>query len=432
MSNDHEYVQWFRAAAPYIKAHRKKTFVILISDEVIYSDRFVGLIHDIALLNHLGIKLVILHGSRNQIDQHLANNNITSEFHRDIRISDAKSLPYIIQAINEVRTYLESQLSMGLPNTPMSGSEISLVSGNFVTGMPLGVIDGVDMQHSGKVRDVKHQAINELLDSNHVILLSNIGYSKTGEVFNLPAEELATEVAVSLNADKLIFIPLTQINSEGADSLSTIECESLIQQADTPDELKSLLRQSIRAIQSGVLRAHIIDQRVDGGLLLELFTRDGYGTMITNLFYEGIRAAKIDDIGGILGLIEPLEATGTLVQRSKEQLELEIDYFRVVEKDGMVIGCVACIPDQQNNISEIACLAVHDNYQRTGLGKQLLHAAEHLAQKHDTRQVYILTTRTSHWFIENGFLETKVSSLPELKRAAYNQQRNSKIMLKQL
>ena len=154
--------------------------------------------------------------------------------------------------------------------------------------------------------------------------------------------------------------------------------------------------------------------------------------MITNLFYEGIRAAKIDDIGGILGLIEPLEATGTLVQRSKEQLELEIDYFRVVEKDGMVIGCVACIPDQQNNISEIACLAVHDNYQRTGLGKQLLHAAEHLAQKHDTRQVYILTTRTSHWFIENGFLETKVSSLPELKRAAYNQQRNSKIMLKQL
>ena len=113
---------------------------------------------------------------------------------------------------------------MGLPNTPMSGSEISLVSGNFVTGMPLGVIDGVDMQHSGKVRDVKHQAINELLDRNHVILLSNIGYSKTGEVFNLPAEELATEVAVSLNADKLIFIPLTQINSEGADSLSTIEC----------------------------------------------------------------------------------------------------------------------------------------------------------------------------------------------------------------
>ncbi len=432
MSSDQEYVQWFRAAAPYIKAHSKKSFVILISDEIIYSDRFVGLIHDIALLNHLGIKLVILHGSRSKIDQYLANSNLTSEFHRNMRISDAESLPHIIQAINEVRTYLESLLSMGLPNTPMSGSEISLVSGNFVTGMPLGVIDGIDMQHSGKVRNVKHQAINELLDSNHVILLSNIGYSKTGEIFNLPAEELATEVAIALKADKLIFLSLDEARAEQADSLSTVECEALIQQTDTPEELKRLLSQAIRAIRTGVRRVHIIDQQVDGGLLLELFTRDGYGTMITNLFYEGIRTAKIDDIGGILSLIEPLEAAGTLVHRSKEQLELEIDYFQVIEKDGMIIACVACIPDQDNGISEVACLAVHDNYHRTGLGKQLLQVAEHYALKQNTQRVYILTTHTSHWFIENGFVETGVASLPEYKRTAYNQQRKSKIMLKQL
>ena len=432
MSNDQQYVQWFRAAAPYIKAHRKKTFVILISDEVIHSDRFVGLIHDIALLNHLGIKLVILHGSRSKIDQNLAKSGITSKFHGNIRISDVDSLPHIIQAINEVRTYLESQLSMGLPNTPMSGSDISLVSGNFVTGMPLGVIDGIDMQHSGKVRDVKYQAINELLDNNHVILLSNIGYSKTGEVFNLPAEELATEVAIALKAEKLVFVPLKQSNSERANSLSTIECEALIQRTDTPDEQKRLLLQAVRAIQSGVRRVHIIDQQADGGLLLELFTRDGYGTMVTNLFYEGIRAANIGDIGGILGLIEPLEAAGTLVQRTKEQLELEIDYFRVIEKDGMVIACVACIPDQPNDISEIACLAVHGSYQRTGLGQQLLQVAEHLALKQNTQRVFILTTHTTHWFIENGFVETKVSSLPESKRAAYNQRRKSKVMLKQL
>ncbi len=432
MSNDREYVQWFRAAAPYIKAHRRKTFVILISDEIIHSDRFVGLIHDIALLNHLGIKLVILHGSRSKIDQHLAMNNITSKFHRNVRISDVESLPHIIQAINEVRTYLESQLSMGLPNTPMSGSEISLVSGNFVTGMPLGIIDGIDMQHSGKVRDIKHRAIAELLENNHVILLSNIGYSKTGEIFNLPAEELANEVAIALKADKLIFIPLDQAYAERAGTLSSVECEALIQQADTPDELKSLLSQAIRAIRSGVRRVHIIDQQVDGGLLLELFTRDGYGTMITNLFYEGIRAAHIDDIGGILSLIEPLEAAGTLVHRSKEQLELEIDHFRVIEKDGMIIACVACIPDRQNGISEVACLAVHDDYHRTGLGKQLLQVAEHLALKQNTQRVYILTTHTSHWFIENGFVETDVDSLPEHKRAVYNQQRKSKIMLKQL
>lgn len=432
MSNNQDFVQWFRGAAPYIKAHRKKTFVILISDEIIQSDRLTGLIHDIALLNHLGNKLVILHGSRNNIDRQLAKHHITSEFNRNIRISDAQSLPYIIQAINEVRSHLESQLSMGLPNTPMSGSEISLLSGNFVTGMPLGVIDGIDMQHSGKVRDIKHETIKELLEKNHVILLSNIGYSKTGEIFNLPAEELATETAKALNADKLIFIQLNPGNSELADTLSTSECDDLIRNTQTPDHLKGLLKHAISAIQSSVKRVHIIDQQVDGGLLLELFTRDGYGTMITNLFYEGIRPTNIDDIGGILQLIEPLELTGALVERSREQIELEIRHFHVIEKDGMIIACVACIVEPGQDIAEVACLAVHASYQRAGLGKQLLQVCEQQALKQNIRQLYILTTRTSHWFIENGFVEASISSLPESKQASYNDDRKSKIMLKQI
>ncbi|MCZ6669028.1 MAG: amino-acid N-acetyltransferase [Gammaproteobacteria bacterium] len=432
MNNNQDFVQWFRGAAPYIKAHRKKTFVILISDEVIDSDRFVGLVHDIALLNHLGIKLVLLHGSRRKIDAHLATHNITTEFNRGVRISDKDSLAYIIQAINEVKTHLESQLSMGLPNTPMSGSEISLVSGNFVTGMPLGVIDGIDMQHSGKVRTINHQVINDLLNQNHIILMSNIGYSRTGEIFNLPAEELATETAKALAADKLVFVQLSHGNSAQADTLSTADCSKLIQQADTADHLKALLQKAIDAIQSKVRRVHIIDQQVDGGLLLELFTRDGYGTMITNLFYEGIRTASIDDVGGILRLIEPLESTGTLVERSREQLELEIAHFHVIDKDGMIIACVACIPESQNDIAEVACLAVHDDYQGSGFGKQLLQVAEHAALKQNINQLYSLTTRTSHWFIENGFVETSITALPESKQALYNKNRRSKIMIKQI
>ncbi len=430
MSNNQDFVQWFRGAAPYIKAHRKKTFVILISDEITQSDHLIGLVHDIALLNHLGNKLVILHNSRNNIDKTLTKHNITSEFNRNIRISDAQSLPYIIQAINEVRSHLEAQLSMGLPNTPMSGSEISLVSGNFVTGMPLGVIDGIDMQHSGKVRDIKHQAIKELLEQNHVILLSNIGYSKTGEIFNLPAEELATETAKALGADKLIFIQLNQSDKDLADTLSTADCDELIHNNETPEQLKGLLKLAVSAIQSSVKRVHIIDQQVDGGLLLELFTRDGYGTMITNLFYEGIRAANINDIGGILQLIKPLESNEILVERSREQLELEIGYFHVVEKDGMIIACVACIPDSEHKIAEVACLAVHESYQRSGLGKQLLKIAELESIKLGIQQLYILTTRTSHWFIENGFFEGQVSSLPDSKQASYNSDRRSKIMMK--
>ncbi len=433
MSNTQDYVQWFRSAAPYIKAYRKKTFVILIADEVIYSENFIGLVHDLALLDHLGIKLVILHSSRRRIDSHLAANQRESQFHHNVRISDRDSMPLIVQAINEVRTHLESHLSMGLPNTPMSGSDIMLTSGNFVTGMPLGVIDGVDMQHSGKVRDIKHEAINQVLDLNHVILMSNLGYSRTGEVFNLPSEELACEVARALKADKLIYLLQDVAGSEQlGNTLSTAECEQLRADPDLPAELHSLLEQATRAVQAQVKRVHLIDQQVDGGLLLELFTRDGYGSMITNLFYEGSRRASIDDIGGILSLIEPLEASGVLVPRSREQLELEITHFEVIEKDGMIIACIACIPYSDRKVAEIACLAVHEDYQRAGLGSQLLELAERRAGQSGANRLYTLTTRTSHWFLEHGFSETSDFELPEAKLANYNPDRRSKILVKTL
>ncbi|MDC1287069.1 amino-acid N-acetyltransferase [Gammaproteobacteria bacterium] len=433
MSNTQDYVEWFRGAAPYIKAHRKKTFVVMVSDEVIYSDRFIGLVHDIALLKHLGIKLVILHGSRSSIDSHLADNNLQSLFHENIRITDSVTLPYIVQAINAVRTHFESQLSMGLPNTPMSGSEITLASGNFVTGMPLGVIDGIDMQHSGKVRFIKHQAINELLDLNHVVLLSNLGYSRTGEVFNLPTEELAADVAAALRADKLIYLHHgAQDSGQQGITLSTTDCERLLQQVGTDDDRKNLLRQAIQAIRAQVKRVHLIDQQVDGGLLLELFTRDGYGTMVTNLFYEGSRSASIDDIGGIVSLIEPLEQSGILVTRSREQMELQIRHFQVIDKDGMIIACIACIPDDDNKVCEVACLAVHLDYQRAGLASQLLAIAEERTQKMGIKQLYTLTTRTSHWFIEHGFKQDDRFELPLARRDSYNPERGSKILLKSL
>jgi len=431
MSNTQDYVEWFRGAAPYIKAHRKKTFVVMVSDEVIYSDRFIGLVHDIALLKHLDIKLVILHGSRSSIDAHLAEHNLESSFHRNIRITDTTILPHVVQAINAVSTYFESQLSMGLPNTPMSGSEITLASGNFVTGMPLGVIDGVDMQHSGKVRFIRHQTINELLDLNHVVLLSNLGYSRTGEVFNLPTEELAAEVACALGADKLIYLHQGSFgDDQQASTLSTGDCEQLLQQADTPDDRKNLLRQAIQAIRARVKRVHFIDQQVDGGLLLELYTRDGYGTMITHLFYEGSRVADIDDIGGIVSLIEPLEQSGILVTRSREQMELQIRHFQVMEKDGMIIACIACIPDGNDMVAEVACLAVHQDYQRGGLASQLLQIAEERVLKLGIKNLYTLTTRTSHWFIEHGFNHDPDFELPLARRSSYNPERGSKILLK--
>jgi amino-acid N-acetyltransferase len=272
-----------------------------------------------------------------------------------------------------------------------------------------------------------------LLDLNHVVLLSNLGYSRTGEVFNLPTEELAAEVAAALRADKLIYLHhATQDSEPQGTTLSTSDCELLLQQADTADDRKNLLRQAIQAIRAQVKRVHFIDQQVDGGLLLELFTRDGYGTMVTNLFYEGSRPAGIDDIGGIVSLIEPLEQSGILVTRSLEQMELQIRHFQVIEKDGMIIACIACIPDDDDKVSEVACLAVHQDYQRAGLASQLLAIAEERSLKMDIKQLYTLTTRTSHWFLEHGFKQDHQFELPLARRASYNPERGSKILLKSL
>jgi amino-acid N-acetyltransferase len=228
----------------------------------------------------------------------------------------------------------------------------------------------------------------------------------------------------SINADKLIFIHHHQWQKPLADTLSTGECETLIQATETPDDLKYLLTHAVQAVKSNIKRVHIIDQLVDGGLLLELFTRNGCGTMVTNLFYEGIRAANIEDVGGILGLIGPLESSGIL--------ELEIGFFHVIEKDGMIIGCIACIPSLEHHVAEIACLAVHDEYRRSGFGEQLLQVAELQVSKHGIAQIYTLTTRTSHWFIEHGYQETTSFELPPHKLTQYNQQRRSKVLLKEV
>jgi len=429
--NNSDYINWFRSAAPYINAFRKKTFVIVLSGEIVRSDIFNHLIHDIALCHHLGIKLVLVHGSRCQVDESLQQHQIESRFHQNIRVSEIGMMPVILQAINQVKNSIEARLSMGLPNTPMSGSDISVVSGNFVSGMPLGILDGVDMQHSGRVRSINSDAIKNLVNQ-HIVLLSNLGYSKSGEVFNLPAEELGTEVACALNAEKLIFFNDEFIKSPLTDQFSTAECETYLQQNEASSSLKALLRHAISAVSGYVKRVHIIDESLDGGLLQELFTRDGAGMMITNLFYEGLRKASIDDIGGILQLIQPLEQSGALIKRSREQLELEIDIFQVIEKDGMIIACIASIPDPQAGMAEIACVAVHADYRNLGFGDQLLAAVEHEARLNGLSQLYILTTRTSHWFLEKGFTENTLDFLPLKKKQHYNKERQSRIMTKAL
>ena len=435
-----EHVDWFRQSAPYIHAHRGKTFVILFGGEAVEHAGFAHLIHDIALLSSLGVRMVLVHGARSQIEKQLNTLGVSSKFADGLRITLTENMPAIEQAVGQVRLRIEAQLSMGLPNTPMADASIRVVSGNFVTAQPHGIHNGIDFSQTGNVRNVDADAIKQHLENNNVTLISPIGYSPTGEVFNLRAEDVATKTAIALNADKLIFV----MENNGV----TDKQGGLLQQLDLPHaenwlnnhgsksesdiDTQTHLNNAAHACRGGVQRVHLISRQIDGALLLELYTRDGIGTLVTADNYEGLRTATIDDIGGILGLISPLENSGVLVKRSREQLELDINNFTVIERDGMIIACAAIFTFPEEEAAELACLAVHQDYQTQGRGDDLMQHIEWQARKKHMKKIFTLTTRTMHWFVERGFAECNADDLPIEKQSLYNYQRNSKVFYKQL
>ncbi len=432
------HVDWFRQSAPYIHAHRGSTFVILFGGEAVEHSGFAHLIHDIALLGSLGVRIVLVHGARPQIERQLNTLKIKSEFADNMRITLNENMPAVEQAVGQVRMSIEAQLSMGLPNTPMAGASLRVVSGNFITARPYGIRNGIDYCQTGNVRNVDTVAISQHLQNNNVVLISPIGYSPSGEIFNLRAEDVATETAIALNADKLIFV----MENNGV----TDKKGGLLQQLNLPQagswlkdhspendhETQSHLNNAAQACRGGVRRVHLVSRQIDGALLLELYTRDGVGTLVTAENYEGLRTASIDDIGGIMGLISPLEEQGVLVKRSREQLELDINNFTVIERDGMIIACAVIFTFAKEQAAELACLAVHPDYQAHGRGDDLLQHIEWQAKKQHMKKLFTLTTQTMHWFIERGFVECSADDLPIEKKSLYNYQRNSKVLCKQI
>ena len=432
-----QFVDWFRQSSPYIHAFRGRMFVVAFGGDVVAGDGFADLVHDLALLNSLGIKLVLVHGARPQIERRLKEAGAKIDYINHLRVTNDKALPCVKQAIASVRVEIEALLSMGLANSPMAGAKIRVASGNFVTAQPLGIHQGIDYQHTGKVRRIDVDGIEQQHAHNSIVLLSPLGYSPTGEIFNLSLNDVACSAAVQLQADKLIY--LTQpygtktTRKKFLRQFSVSEAEEFLAKQNKPDETYSRDMQSaIHACRHGVQRAHLIDRNIDGGLLLELFTRDGVGSLITDDIYEGIRQADINDVGGIIELISPLEENGTLVKRSRENLETEIEQFTVVERDGMIIACAALYPTSKKKLVELACLAVHPDYQNEGRGDHLLHWIEQQAKSIGGEQLFVLTTHTAHWFRERAFKAADIKALPGKRRSLYNYQRNSKIFIKHL
>ena len=431
-----DWLHGFRHSSPYINAHRGRTVVLTMPGDAIEHRNFINIIHDIALLGSLGIKLVVAFGARPQIQTRLDEADQESSFSGNLRITPDHQLPLVMEAIGGLRAYIESQLSMGLVNSPMHNARILVSSGNYVTARPVGVLDGIDFGYTGKVRRVDARGIEQLLDWGHIVLLPPMGYSPTGDAFNLSYEDVGSQVAAALEAEKLIvFIDDEGLLEEDGSLIRELSAQQASERLNTQSVTghdAALLKAACDACVKGVRRAHIISYAEDGALLEELFTRDGSGTLVSGDNYEQIRQARVEDIGGILELIQPLEEQGILVRRSREMLETEADNFVVAERDGTIVGCAALYLYPEEDAGELSCFAVDPNYRRSGRGDEILAMVEKLARSHGVRSLFILTTQTEHWFRERGFLPADVQDLPGPKLAAYNTQRNSKVFFKPL
>ena len=431
------FVAWFRSVAPYINAFRGKTFVIAFGGEVVADGKFVELTHDFNLLAALGIRLVLVHGARPQIEQHLARNNLGDTYHHGIRMTDAETMQCVKEAVGRVRVEIEALLSMGLANSPMANADIRVAGGNFITAQPIGIINGVDLMHTGSVRKVDVAALNDRMDFGEVVLLSPLGYSPTGEVFNVTLEDVATATAIALDADKLVFL----MDTDGVqDKKGNLLKELTITQAQDvlstkrklPDDVGMFLPCAVRACEAGVARTHLISRHTDGAVLQELFSDEGIGTMVVESTLNTLRAATIEDVGGILHLLRPLEAEGVLVRRNRELLEREIARFVVLEHDHRIVGCAALYPFPDEAAAELACLAIDAQCRDRGYGQVILDHMTSLAKTQGMKKLFVLTTRTAHWFIERGFNEADVSALPAQKKSLYNWQRKSKVFVRKI
>jgi amino-acid N-acetyltransferase len=431
-----QFVAWLRDVAPYVHAHRGRTFVVAFGGELVEAGRLTALVQDVSLLAAMGIRIVLVYGSRPQVQAQLALKGLATSFARGMRITDAAALECVKEASGELRLDIEAAFSQGLPNTPMANSKIRVISGNFVTARPVGILDGVDFQHTGLVRKVDADALRFTLANGALVLMPPLGFSPTGEAFNLTLEDVATSAATALKADKLILIGtedgVRTRAGELCNELTVAAAEKMLAADDVADEAVEDLSWLLKACRGGVGRAHLIPFALDGGLLIELFSHAGVGTMVASENLESLREATSDDVGGILKLIEPLEADGTLVKRPRERIEREIEQFSVLEHDGLIFGCAALHAFPSAGMGELACLMVHPEYREYGDGERLMKRIEARARAAGLGKLFVLTTRTAHWFLKRGFVAASVESLPIERQQLYNWQRRSQVFVKTL
>jgi amino-acid N-acetyltransferase len=440
------FVPWFRSVAPYIHMHRGKTFVVAIAGEAVAAGKLQHIAQDLALIQSMGVKVVLVHGFRPQVNEQLKAKGHAARYSHGMRITDEVALDCAQEAAGQLRYEIEAAFSQGLPNTPMAGSTVRVISGNFITARPVGIVDGIDFQHSGLVRKVDVAGITRTLEYGAMVLLSPFGFSPTGEAFNLTMEEVATSVAIALQADKLIFmteIPGVRMKPQEPDGednpidteLPLAAAEQLLAGLPAPQQPTDTafyLQHCVKACKAGVERSHIIPFYVDGSLLLEVYVHDGIGTMVVDEKLEELREATADDVGGILQLIEPFEKDGTLVKRDRTEIERDIANYTIIEHDGVIFACAALYPYPEAKTGEMAALTVSPQSQGQGDGEKVLRRIEQRARAIGLESIFVLTTRTMHWFLKRGFVQVDPDWLPDARKRKYSWDRRSMVFVKKL
>lgn len=474
------FVNMFRGSANYIANHRNTIIVYHIPGELLSWEGFEDLMDDIALTWLLGMKPVIVVGCRKQIDQRFEESDDEDEKHSElspdgrsviqgpdsvhteasVRITDIDTLRIVKEEAGFVRFEVERLLGRSLHRHGIVDERAirdgNVVSGNFYSAQPYGVIDGIDFKFTGFPRKVETEKIKQVLDAHDVVLLTSLGASPSGEMFNVSTEHLASFVAGSLGASKVVFfttygsafietdnkklvqnlrvsdarnvLKYNHVTVNNAKGFSSFEHNSHMSEETKEAFVK--LGWCVSSLERGVKRAHIISP-INGALLQELYTRDGGGTLISRDIYEGIRVADVQDVQGIFELIEPLVEAGTLVPRPMNVLERDIKSYFVFTRDNLIVAC-AQMKLFEDGFSEIGCLVVRKEYRTQGRGDAMLGYLERLSVQVGCSKVFVLSTQTMEWFVERGFKRATVSDLPPSRQEIYNHKRKSKIYMKKI
>src|SRR5262245_27144675 len=429
-----EQVDLIREVFYYQNRFDGKTIVLKIDYPILNAPHFPQLLKDLAMLRATGIEIILVPGAREWIDAVLKEYEIESEYVDGVRIATQDSIPFVRMAAFDVANRLM---------TLLTAFQANAVIGNFVRARGIGVVDGVDFQNSGRVDKILKEPLQQILNQGMIPIFPCIGWNAAGKPYNLSSDDIAMAVAEALQAEKLFFVtdsdgvmetrftlpPGLVKNSDGRVArLSLEEAEEVLNlNAGNPDPDLKYLSLALTACRKGTERAHVVDGRMEGAILREIFSNLGVGTMVYgNNDYESIRPMKADDIGDVLRLIQPLIKEGILIKRTEDDLIGRQSDFVVYSIDDVVHAC-GSLRDYGDGQGEIAGIATNPVYSHLSMGRKILSYLVEKAVRLGMTRVFALTTRTVDWFEQMGFVETNIDTLPAKKRETYDHVRKSRI-----